>query len=523
MHFNLNFWTSCDPKKSSLWACLLSSVLYILSFPIAFNSEAWPNIYITHIFTLTAFIPLLIFLDRISIKRFWGLGFLFHLISGAGTLYWIFISMRTYGELSIALSLFTVLLIVICRASILSLSFAALSYYRGAYRFLWGAAAFTLNEAILFVFPVGGFPWITPVYGLHSALWMIQLLDLIGIFGLSFVFFFYALHISHALSTVPTQPRKSKKIFVIIALATGCVYLYGAQKIAQWDQSQSDAGSLKLAYLQGNISQDLRMKRDAYSVIYQRYFDLLTSLQNKDIDLIVWPEAAIPHSVSADLSKFTFISLYGPKSDHLIGSITSKRENGNMHYYNSAFSVDSKGNIKNRYDKRHLVPFGEYVPRVLFLDRWVPSVAGSFKAATQATLLEVDKHPYVSLICYEVLFPWFAQQAAAQGSQFLLNITNDAWFNQSSGPYQHLRFAAYRAIETRKPLVRAANTGISAAYSPSGKIIDTLGFFKQGSKVVQIKPNQHQSFYVRYPHLSLWVIIALFIFLPLRYRNKNHA
>ena len=142
-----------------------------------------------------------------------------------------------------------------------------------------------------------------------------------------------------------------------------------------------------------------------------------------------------------------------------------------MRYLNSAFLVESPG-LRARYDKMHLVPFGEYVPlkRLLFFVEAIAAEIGDFTPGRRAAIFPLEGAPFGTVICYEVIFPDLFRQFVAEGASFMANITNDAWFGDSGGPLQHLAMVPLRAVENRVAIVRAANTGVSAFVAPSGAI-----------------------------------------------------
>jgi apolipoprotein N-acyltransferase len=181
--------------------------------------------------------------------------------------------------------------------------------------------------------------------------------------------------------------------------------------------------------------------------------------------------------------------------------------------YNSAFFLDTRGTIRARYDKRHLVPFGEYVPlqRVFFfLDKLVTGI-GDFGRGRTATVFDGDRYRFSAMICYEVIFPAEVREFAQAGAEFLVNITNDAWFGRSGAPYQHLAMAAMRAVETGTYLVRAANTGVSAVIAPSGAILAQIPVFVEGGIVEAIHPRRGETAYVRYGDVVAWGCVVLLI------------
>jgi apolipoprotein N-acyltransferase len=190
----------------------------------------------------------------------------------------------------------------------------------------------------------------------------------------------------------------------------------------------------------------------------------------------------------------------------LIGS-PDKGEDGLL--YNSAFLVRPDGTIAGRYDKRHLVPFGEYVPLehvFFFLEKLVTGI-GDFGRGRVATVFTEAGRRFSVMICYEVIFPAEVREFAQAGAAFLINITNDAWFGQSGAPYQHLAMAAMRAVENGSYLVRAANTGVSAVIEPSGAIAVQTPIFVEGAIVGTIRARVGTTPYTRYGNVVAWACV----------------
>jgi len=178
--------------------------------------------------------------------------------------------------------------------------------------------------------------------------------------------------------------------------------------------------------------------------------------------------------------------------------------------YNAAFFVSGDGEIRGRYEKRHLVPFGEYVPLqaiFFFLDRLVVGI-GDFGRGRAATVFSLNGVRFGAMICYEVIFPGEVRDFAKGGAAFLVNITNDAWFGRSGAPYQHLAMGAMRAVENGTYLVRAANTGVTAVIAPTGDILARTEIFTEAVLLGTIRPRQSQTPYTRYGDILAWLCLA---------------
>ena len=172
-----------------------------------------------------------------------------------------------------------------------------------------------------------------------------------------------------------------------------------------------------------------------------------------------------------------------------------------MGFYNRAYLVSGSGKVEAWYDKIHLVPFGEYVPlrRVFgyFVNRVVSGFGDMFPGRAQ-TLFDVKGAKLGVLICYESVFPDLSRRAVKRGANILVNITNDAWYGDSSAPYQLLAMAAMRAVETKVPMVRVANTGISAVIEPTGAIAARTPLFLRGTEAERVYWRPELTFYARF-------------------------
>jgi apolipoprotein N-acyltransferase len=194
----------------------------------------------------------------------------------------------------------------------------------------------------------------------------------------------------------------------------------------------------------------------------------------------------------------------------LVGVPDAEQDGRRVRYLNSAFLVESTG-LRGRYDKMHLVPFGEYVPlkRLLFFVEAIAAEIGDFAPGRQVALLPLEGTPFGTVICYEVIFPDLFRRFVAEGATFMANITNDAWFGDSGGPLQHLAMVPLRAVENRIAIVRAANTGVSAFVLPSGAIQSTLPLGARGTLVGDVPLRRGGTFYSRFGDVFAYACAAV--------------
>jgi apolipoprotein N-acyltransferase len=251
---------------------------------------------------------------------------------------------------------------------------------------------------------------------------------------------------------------------------------------------------VKLRIVQANVDQANKWRPENSAEIFNTYLDLSKSGGARGLDgisLVIWPETAVPFLLADSPDALAAISDMLPEGANLlVGSarlVDSRDAEGRLtstRIYNSLLVVDHKGEVIGGYDKVHLVPFGEYLPFQDFMESLgflqLTGIRGGFSAGTGSRLLSIPGAPPARpLICYEIIFPDEVTDSHERPGWFL-NVTNDAWFGGSAGPYQHFHQAQLRAVEQGLPVVRAANTGISAIIDPYGRVLAALGLKREG-------------------------------------------
>ena len=282
----------------------------------------------------------------------------------------------------------------------------------------------------------------------------------------------------------------------------GAVWCYGAWRIDTLENRISRAPHKRIAIVQGNIDQTKKWD-PAYQIsTIEKYLKLSKSEQANRPDLMVWPETAMPFYFvkHIPLTKMVLQGIQSNATDTLIGSPAYTQEGQRVQYYNRAFLVRSDGVVSDSYDKAHLVPFGEYVP----LKQWLPFLGkmvehvGDFSTGSVGDTLDWGEHKIGALICYELIFPFLSRAAVQKGAGLLINITNDAWYGKTSAPYQHFSMAVFRTVETRRALVRSANTGISGFIDPIGRVVSKTALFEDAVIGEDVPLMSEQTPYVRF-------------------------
>ncbi len=327
---------------------------------------------------------------------------------------------------------------------------------------------------------MGGFPWNTFGYIWSDTLPIIQLVSVTGIHGLTLLTLLAGAAVS--LLAIPIKPSSLVALACIGALFsfTG---LWGMHRLESIPISYHDHGIVRL--VQPAIEQSERRTPRQRIAALSKIIALSTQTADKPVTHIIWPETASPFFLNDDEQARDTLTRLIPQGGSLItGSPSRTVENGAQKFYNSLIVMNDKGMVIGGYDKSHLVPFGEFVPLRNLLQTMPVATdvigASDFTPGTGAkTLRAPSLPPFSAMICYEAIFSGTIVDETDR-PEFLLHITNDAWFGNTSGPYQHLAMARVRAIEEGLPLLRVANSGISAVIDPLGRTVQSLGLNQRG-------------------------------------------
>jgi apolipoprotein N-acyltransferase len=371
----------------------------------------------------------------------------------------------------------------------LGTALARMLWTRGALRVLTLAVCLTAVEWLR-GHVLTGFPWNAFGYALTSPLILAQSAALVGIWSLTlFAVFLFASPAVLADDHIDTRRRFLPLVGGLVILAAMAVY--GGVRLAQAPTSY--VPGVRLRIMQPNLSQDAKFNYAAKPSVMRKYLELserATSPQSagvKDVTHLIWPEAAFPFFLVREPDALAQIADLLPPGTVLITGAVRPAGGGaddGVRAYNSIYVIDHDGSLLATYDKLHLVPFGEYLPFQDTLESLglmqLTQVRGGFIAGERRRPLSVPRAPSVlPLICYEIIFPGEVSSRAARPG-WIVNLTNDGWFGNSSGPYQHFQQAQVRAIEEGLPVVRAANTGISAIIDPLGRIEAALPLGSEG-------------------------------------------
>jgi len=396
-----------------------------------------------------------------------------------------------------------------------------LAFYFGAFGPLFTAADRKLGAAGLFFIPCTwvlleylrshlftGFPWALAGLSQYRNLPVIQIADLTGAWGVSFLVIFF-----NATLYLIWRGKMNLRIYFICAAILILSLTYGFYKLNRGYACRTDKPTIKVTVIQGNIPQNLKWDVSARNFILNRYEELTSGSAGDNPALIIWPEASVPGILGEDDAAFEQVfSLAGILNiDILAGAVS--RSGGS--YFNSALFIDKSGKPARAYHKLHLVPFGEFIPfkeTFPFLQTIAP--IGDIQPGKEYTIFDRPAK-FGVLICFEDLFPELSRRFVKNGADFLVNITNDAWYKETSAAAQHFSASVFRAVENRVYLARAANTGLSGFIDPGGRIVspvrNTAGkeIFVRGFSSAEICLPAAGSFYNRYG--DIFVLLCLLL------------
>ena len=348
-------------------------------------------------------------------------------------------------------------------------------------------------------FLLSGFPWALVGYSQYRNTLFVQIADATGVYGVSFLIVL----VNTVLFLWFVSWKEGRHIPLKETLVTtGLIALTLAYGLWRIHSPVTTERTLTVGVIQGNIAQDVKWDREFQKETLEIYRNLTIGLKGHSPRLIVWPETALPSYFPSGTELDGAILAIPPQVNSylLFGSLSCKRGEKEPKIYNSAYLLSPTSHILGRYDKIHLVPFGEYVPLSQLFPLFNSLVGiGNISSGEEATIFQLPEGRFGVLICFEVIFPELCREFVREGADFMVTITNDAWFGRTSAPYQHLALATFRSIENRLWLVRAANTGISAFVDPWGKIRTSSGLFTREVLTEEIGLKEGElTFYARF-------------------------
>jgi apolipoprotein N-acyltransferase len=427
------------------------------------------------------------------------------------SLYWIPATLVTFGRLPFGLAALGLLLL----ATFLSLLFWLPLGWLG--RRLWAAGGWRLYLGLpalwvalewLREFLFSGFPWNVAAYAVVEVPGALPLAALVGAYGVSFLVAAVNVAVAAACAAgwggrASRRPLAAAALVAVVALVLGAALAPAARS------GSGSAGGRTAVVVQPNIPNLVTWDRALIDRNYRQSMTMAEAACEPGA-LVILPESALwPKSYESDPELVTDLDRLGERGCHVLFNSLAGRQSP---YRNSVLLVGADG-VEGGYDKRHLVPFGEYVPFkgiLPFMDK-LARMAGDFVPGTDAGLIAWGEERLGAAICYEVVYPTSVAAQVRAGATALVTVVNDAWYGDTTAPWQHLRAARFRAAESDRVMLRAAITGVSAVIAPDGSVEQLLGVGESGTLVTRIEPRTRLTPYSRAP----WLVPAVSALLAL--------
>jgi apolipoprotein N-acyltransferase len=485
------------PSRGEAWAALASSMLFAIAFP-PFNFV---------IPALLCLVPIAVFVAGVADHegRAWEAaraGFWFGFVGYGANLYWIAVALLLYTKLA----LLGYVASLIWLAPVVAATMVAVYFARKATG--WPLAillpvVWTASELVLNHLSDLSFPWLPLGLAVAHVPVLAQVADISGVRGVSFCIAAVNGFVADA------WLYRSNRRAATLRIASALVILAAVGAYGEWRMATIRLTPLaRIAIIQPNIPEEVKLTTENPTAHVAKLVAMTRAeVARSSPDLVVWPEAALDRFLWQYPEWLD--SLRSAVAQHPTPMVVGFMDSSDPHrtpfaYYNAALLTDPRGYISPQppYRKHYLVPIVERVPFVN--PDWFRGVDyfGGFGRGTTEEPFHLDFGTVGILICYESIFPQLSRDYAEQGTSVLLNITNDAWFQRSNAPYQHFAHLSLRAIENRKPVVRAANTGISGWIDPLGRVRAETPIFVPRSATYTVEVTTTRTLYTR---LGDWV------------------
>lgn len=500
---------------------LLSVALTALSFPpFDFGFAAF-----------VALVPLMAVTGGGSGRRDLILGWLTGWAASTAVVWWVINTIVHYGGISWTLAVPIILLLTWG----LGFFWGLFSWARGrilkgragAFDFLLSPLLWVATEYARAHLADIAFPWALQGYTQYRNLPLIQVADIGGVWIVSFL----VVMVNGALAGLVTRRRPTAAVrgwsgrlvpLGAAVLLVSSAWVYGLVRMGE----ESEGRAVRVAVIQGNIAQEVKWDPARKQETVDIYAGLSREAAREGAELIVWPETAAPFYFQRASRYRRQVTALAEEigTPLLVGSPAVEGEGPSATLRNRAYLLGADGDVRGWYDKRHLVPFGEYVPwrKLLFFVDKIVGAVGEFKPGEGAVTLDLPVGRFGTLICYEVIFPDLVRKSVVGGAEFLVNITNDAWFGRTAASRQHFTTLVFRAVENRRPVARAANSGISGFVDSRGRILAASALFVRGTYSATLRFSGEETLYSRWGDYfpRMCALAGLILLLPAVRRRR---
>jgi apolipoprotein N-acyltransferase len=438
----------------------------------------------------------------------WAMGFVAHLIG----FHWLVYTISAFGEFPYAVSM----VVFICYAALQAIQMAIF----GLLLRIAGFGPLQIFPAVFwialeFLFPLL-FPWhVADSQVLFSR--FIQSADLVGPYGASFIILWVNGAVYKAAFATNEKPSAKWLPIAYSGLSMIISVFYGFQRLESVTDEMAGARKLSVAAVQGNVDIDLKWNPLRAKSNLDKHIKLTNQLDAAS--LVIWPESAIEEWIPEGLKQLPMDYMPAFKSERSFFIFGAKSFQGKpglpgFKAFNTAFFTDAQGKMLSRYHKQVLLAFGEYLPfsRILAQLPMMP-FADSFTPGPGPVVFHLPRGVRIApLVCYEDLMPDLSRKFVSETrANLLVNLTNDAWYGKSVGPWQHLRLAQSRAIETRRTLLRVTNTGVTSLIDARGELVKSLPMFSEAVMPIDVDILTGETYYVRFGDWFAWGMTAISI------------
>ena len=479
---------------------LVSSLLQVLMFPFEGPLPVWRAAlsWLALAPLLAALLPAERELKPIEAGI---LGYISGILWYLGTCNWIYSTMNLYGGLNPAMAFLVLMLFCLY----LGLYHALFAVLLALVRRGFGLGTALLSAPVLWIAcelaraRITSFPWNLLGYTQVDNAVLTQLAPVTGVYGIGFVL----MAVNAAIACALVLPRR--RIPAMVAMS-GALVATAVQNAGTWFRPAPMMGSHKAVLLQSNLDVGHGSEGNAatLSVSFARLTLEASTLDQRPTSIALWPEAPSPFQTDRPdfVTTGTFLArqLGAPLIAGAVGIDQGASQGRVEHIYNSAALFTPVAGLAGRYDKIHLVPFGEYVPyaRLFSFAGGLTQAVGTFDRGSSRMPITAEGHRYGVFLCYESIFGDEVRQFVSNGAEVLANLSDDGWYGDSSAPFQHINMARMRAIENRRWLLRDTNTGITASIDPNGRVAETMTRHRRGAVAVHFDYRSELTFYTRH-------------------------